>query len=517
MMTAMHSPTTLPTRVSSSVPDQVEALGWGAFEGLQTARPGLEVDTAWCERRSFAAKVGERLVERGVGGRVDVVLGFGDRAEFGVPTLRRAAAAFASSTGNAKTLALDLSGITSLGIGVGQAVQAALEGFWGARYRFTSYKADDPDPDPIDSLTIVVASEEVTDAERGLERGCVIADATRLARDLSNEPAGALTPSQLAEVAVEVAERSGLEATILDEAAIADAGLGGLLGVAAGSSQPPRLIKLVYEPADIDARKGLDGRVPTVALVGKGITFDSGGLSIKTAEGMKPMKTDMSGAAAVIATLGACRALGVGVRVIGIAPTTENMPGGGAIKPGDVLRIRNGKTIEVLNTDAEGRLVLADGLSLAAEENPDAVIDVATLTGACVIALGRRIAGLMGNDDRLLSAVHAASERAGEPSWRLPLPEAYRPEIDSEVADMKNTARPGSGGALAAGLLLEEFVADRPWAHLDIAGPARAEEDSGEIRKGSTGFGVRTLLEVLRTYEPLGSPAQGSTGRKVVP
>jgi len=514
MMAAMHAPLTLPTEVARSVPDRVEAVGWGAFEGLETARPGLELDVAWCEQRRFKAKLGGTLIAPGEGGRVDVVLGFGNRQRLGATTLRLAAAAFASSTGEAKTVALDLTGISKLGIGAEQAVEAAIEGFWGARYRYTRYHAGDPDP--LESLTIVVAAEEVHSAERGLERGRVIADATRLARDLSNEPAGALTPVQLAEVAVEIAERGGLEATVLDEAAIAEAGLGGLLGVAAGSVQSPRLIKLVYEPSAALACKRPDGSIPTVALVGKGITFDSGGLSLKTPEGMLTMKTDMSGAADVIATLGACRALGVGVRVVGFAPTTENMPGGRATKPGDVLKIRNGKTIEVVNTDCEGRLVLADGLSLAAEEDPDAIVDVATLTGACAVALGSRIAGLMGNDDRLLSAVHAASERAGEATWRLPLPEAYRVDIDSEVADMKNQGKRW-GGALTAALLLQEFVADRPWAHLDIAGPSRSDEDSGELRKGATGFGVRTLLEFLCSYEPLNSPAAGAAGGKVVP
>jgi len=515
MMARMQSPSTLPTEVSSATPDHLEAVGWGAFEGLETARSGLELDVAWCKRRRFEAKIGERLIQPGDGGRANVVLGLGERQLLGATTLRRAGAAFAISTGDAKTVALDLTGISSLGIGAERAVEAAIEGFWGARYRFSRYHAGDPEP--LESLTIVVASDEVRAAERGLEIGLVIADATRLARDLGNEPAGALTPAQLAEVAIEVAERGGLEATILDEAGIVDARLGGLLGVAAGSFQPPRLIKLVYEPAETEAERRADGSVPTVALVGKGITFDSGGLSLKTTDGMMAMKTDMSGAAAVIAALGACRALGVGVRVVGIAPTTENMPGGRAVKPGDVLEIRNGKTIEVLNTDAEGRLVLADGLSLAVEEGPDAIIDLATLTGACVVALGNKIAGLMGNDDRLISAVHAASERAGEATWRLPLPDAYRSDIDSEIADMKNTAKPRSAGALTAGLLLQEFVADRPWAHLDIAGPSRSDEDSGELRKGSTGFGVRTLLELLRGYEPLDSPAAGAAGRRVVP
>jgi len=515
MMTGMHTPSTLPTDVSDSVADQVEAVGWGAFEGPTPVRPDRELDIVWCERRHFVGKLGETLVGPGAGGRIDVVVGLGDRSSFGATTLRRSAASFASSIGDAKTAALELTGLAELGIPARHAVEAAIEGFWGARYRYRRYHAGDPDL--LESLTIVVASDDLAEAARGLERGVVIADATRLARDLSNEPAGACNPAQLAEVAIEVAERGGLSATILDEEAIAQARLGGLLGVAAGSSQPPRLIKLVYEPSDTDARRRPDGSVPTVVLVGKGITFDSGGLSLKSADGMMAMKTDMSGAAAVIAALGACRALGVGVRVIGFAPTTENMPGGRAIKPGDVVEIRNGKTIEVLNTDAEGRLVLADGLSLAVEENPDAIIDLATLTGACVVALGRRIAGLMGNDDRLIAAVHAASERAGEATWPLPLPEVYRSDIDSEVADMKNTGRPGAGGALTAGLLLQEFVGDRPWAHLDIAGPSRSDEETGELRKGSTGFGVRTLLELLGSYEPLDSPAAGAAGRKVVP
>jgi leucyl aminopeptidase len=513
MMARMYSPLTLPTQVAPSAPASVEALGWGVLEGLETARPGLDVDIAWCERRLFKAKAGASLVAAGEGGRADVLLGFGPRAGLGTAALRKAGAAFAAATGGAKTAALDLTGVSALGVGAEEATQAAIEGFWGARYRFTRYHAGDPDP--LESLTIVAGTQEVPSVERGLERGRVIADATRLARDLSNEPAGALTPAQLGEVAVEVAERGGLEVTILDEDAIAKAGLGGLLGVAAGSVQAPRLIKLVYEPSADQACKRADGSVPTVALVGKGITFDSGGLSLKTPEGMLTMKTDMSGAADVIATMGACRALGVGVRVVGFAPTTENMPGGRATKPGDVLKIRNGKTIEVVNTDCEGRLVLADGLSLAVEEEPDSIVDLATLTGACVVALGQRIAGLMGNDDRLIAALRAASERAGEATWPLPLAEVYRADIDSEVADMKNQGK-RAAGSLTAALLLQEFVADRPWAHLDIAGPSRSEEDAGEFRKGATGFGVRTLLEFLGSYEPLNSPAAGAAGGKVV-
>ncbi|HKY75796.1 MAG TPA: M17 family metallopeptidase, partial [Acidimicrobiia bacterium] len=260
-------------------------------------------------------------------------------------------------------------------------------------------------------------------------------------------------------------------------------------------------VKLTYTPK---------GKVTgTVALVGKGITFDSGGLSLKTADGMETMKTDMSGAAAVIGTMSVLRQAGVQTKVIAFVPTTENMPGGRAIKPGDVLKIRNGKTVEVLNTDAEGRLILADGLSLAVEEKPDAIIDLATLTGACVVALGMKIAGLMGNDDAWIGQVRDAADRVGEPMWPLPLPQEYRKDLDSEIADLKNITGGRGGGALTAGLFLAEFAGDIPWAHLDIAGPARASADDGYIGKGGTGFGVRTLVEVLSTFEkPKAGPAK---------
>jgi leucyl aminopeptidase len=373
-----------------------------------------------------------------------------------------------------------------------------VEGIALAAYQFTAYKGE-AKPSRLQRVSVV--GEEVSQLGAGAARGARIAEAVSMARDLVNEPAGAMTPRRLADVARDLADRHGLAVTVLDEVAIISEGLGGLAGVAQGSEEPPRLIELVYQPSAPAPGVG-DGHVPTVALVGKGITFDSGGLSIKTADGMMTMKTDMSGAAAVLATMSALADLAVGTKVIAIVPTTENMPGGRAIKPGDVLKIRNGKTIEVLNTDAEGRLVLADGLSLATEARPDAIVDLATLTGACVVALGRQIAGLMGNNDDLVGQVRAASERAGELVWHLPLPDEYRKGIESEVADMKNISSPaGAGGALTAGLILGEFVDGVPWAHLDIAGPSRADTDEGYTRKGGTGFGVRTLIELLSQFE----------------
>jgi leucyl aminopeptidase len=317
-----------------------------------------------------------------------------------------------------------------------------------------------------------------------------VAAAVRLARDLVNEPAGSLTPSRLADVARAAAGDGAISLTVLDERGARAAGLGGLLGVARGSDQPPCLLELLYEP------RGAAAATPTVAFVGKGITFDSGGLSLKTAQGMMTMKTDMSGAAAVLAAMTAIGKLGAPVRVLGLCPVTENMPGGAAIKPGDVLRIRNGKTVEVLNTDAEGRLVLADALCLAVEAGVDAIVDLATLTGAVSTALGRSVAGLLGRDEGWLGEVRAAAVRAGESVWPLPLPDEYRKDIDSDVADIRNTGGSNPAGTIIAGLFLEEFTGGLPWAHLDIAGTARSESEDGYVTKGGTGFGVRTLVEL---------------------
>ena len=292
-----------------------------------------------------------------------------------------------------------------------------------------------------------------------------------------------------------MAKEKGLTAKVMDEAAIKNAGFGGLLGVNRGSDHPPRFVELTYRP------KGK--AKATLALVGKGITFDSGWLSIKPWQGMSEMKTDMGGAAAVIGAMSALSSLAPKIRVKGYLPMTDNMLGGDATRPGDVLKIRNGKTIEVINTDAEGRLILADALSLASEANPDAIVDLATLTGACVVALGSDIAGLMGKNDAFLNQVEKAAKDAGEKVWQLPLPDEYKDLYKSPIADMKNISAGGYGGALTAGLILSEFVPEGiPWAHLDIAGPARADKDNAENVEGGTGFGVRTLIKLIQSFEP---------------
>jgi leucyl aminopeptidase len=473
---------------SRDLPDDVELLAVPVFADLSVpAGAPVELDNGFLRAAGFDGKVGKSRALPADDGTMVLAVGMGDKNKVDAEVFRRAAARLVSWTGPARRAATTL---LAAGPAVPGAAQAVAEGAALAAYRYNDFKSDGKH---VDLEQLVVVGGGGASLQKALDRGAAIAGAVNLARDLINGPAGSITPRKLAAVATDVAKRAGLTADILDEKAIKAARLGALAGVAAGSDEPARLIRLTYEPA---------GRARgTVALVGKGITFDSGGLSLKTADGMMTMKTDMSGAAAVIATMSVLGALGCKVRVIGIAPTTENMPGGAAIKPGDVLTARNGKTIEVLNTDAEGRLVLADGLSLATEAGVDAIVDLATLTGAQVVALGRKIAAVLGNNDAFVDQVSAAAARAGEGVWHLPLPDEYRRDIDSEVADMKNIGRPGQAGTLIAGLFLREFVDDTPWAHLDIAGPSRSDEDSGYLRRGATGFGVRTLIELLTTFE----------------
>jgi leucyl aminopeptidase len=353
-------------------------------------------------------------------------------------------------------------------------------------YQFLKYKRE-PAASKLGRVVVLGAANARVKA--GLQRGARVAEAVAWARDLVNEPAGAKAPDDIAAAARRVARASGLKVKVLAGPQLERERMGGVIGVGQGSDRPPRFVRLAYEPA---------GAERTIAFVGKGVVFDSGGLSIKTATGMEAMKTDMSGGAAVIAAMGALRDLGVKVRVVGYVPLVENMPSGKAIRPGDVLHMRNGKTVEVLNTDAEGRLILADALSYAVDEGADAIVDLATLTGACMVALGDKVAGLMGSDDAWIEEVLGAADRAGESVWHLPLPAEYRKLLDSEVADVRNVSTGGYGGALTAGLFLQEFTGDVPWVHLDIAGPARASADDGYNTKGGTGFGVRTLVELAR-------------------
>jgi leucyl aminopeptidase len=335
-------------------------------------------------------------------------------------------------------------------------------------------------------------------SQDGLRRGRLLAGATRLARDLANVPSDVKDPSWMAEQARRVADRSGLRVEVWDADRLAAGGFGALLAVGGGSARPPRLVRLDYVPDGTAAGRA---RRPVV-LVGKGITYDTGGLAIKPRESMVAMKTDMAGSAAVLAVLGACRELGVRRPVTGLLALAENSVSGSSYRPGDVVRHFGGRTSEILNTDAEGRLVLADALAYAAAVlDPDVLVDVATLTGAATLGLGRRYAPLYATDERLATALQTAGEAAGERLWRMPLVEDYRPALDSGVADLSHVSsdRKLGGGSITAALFLREFTAGRRWAHLDIAGTGRSEKDDQEISRGATGFGARLLLRWLET------------------
>jgi leucyl aminopeptidase len=351
-------------------------------------------------------------------------------------------------------------------------------------YSFRRYRRE---PAPDASITLLADASYAADAARRAE---VLAAAVTLVRDLVNTAPSDLVPADLADVADQVAADSGLAITVLDEHALADGGYGGILGVGSGSVHPPRLVRLEYAP---------DGAEKTLVLAGKGITFDSGGLSLKPAKSMESMKADMSGAAAVLGAMQAIAALGVQVRVVGYLPIAENMPSGTAQRPSDVITIHGGTTVEVTNTDAEGRLVLADALAASAADSPDLLIDAATLTGSQVTALGPLVGGVMANDDALRDAVVDAAGRAGEAMWPMPLPDELRKGLDSAVADLVNLPQDSRlGGMLVAGLFLREFVPNGArWAHLDIAGPAfNQRAPHGYTPKGGTGAATRTLVQI---------------------
>ncbi|HUC56467.1 MAG TPA: leucyl aminopeptidase [Streptosporangiaceae bacterium] len=355
---------------------------------------------------------------------------------------------------------------------------ALLGSYYFGRYRANGH--DEPE------LTVVTAAEGAAQAARRAE---IIAMAVNLVRDLVNTSPSDLYPESMAAEAERIARAAGLDVEVLDEKALADGGYGGIGGVGQGSAHPPRLVRLAYSHSDA---------TKTVVFAGKGITFDSGGLSLKPAKGMETMKSDMSGAAAVLAALQAIAALRPAVNVVGYLPLAENMPGGHAQRPSDVITIFGGTTVEVLNTDAEGRLVLADALARSAADSPDLLVDVATLTGAQVVALGKRVAAVMGNDDDTRDGIVNSAARAGEAMWPMPLPEELRRGLDSKVADLANVAPDRDGGMLTAGLFLREFVPDGVrWAHLDIAGPSfNSGEAYGYTPKGGTGSATRTLIQV---------------------
>jgi leucyl aminopeptidase len=372
--------------------------------------------------------------------------------------------------------------------------QAVIEGLTLSEFNAGSYKTSDVPPGKPPIWTIVMAggpADRESAVIAAVQRGRLLGESSNLAREMANEPSNTLTPREFARRAEALVSGCGLGFEVLDEKRIEELGMGMLLGVARGSNEPPRLMVLRHSPSGAPA-------APVLGLVGKGITFDTGGISLKPADGMERMKDDMAGGSAVVCAMRAIAILNAPIRVIGVVPTTENMPGGRAIKPGDVLKSAEGKTVEVINTDAEGRLILGDGLWYARQLGATHLVDVATLTGAIVTALGKLTSGLFGTPQAWLDLVRRVADRAGDRTWPMPLFEDYREQIKSEIADMANTGgRPA--GSVTAALFLKEFTGGLPWAHIDIAGTAWAEDSKPYLPKGPSGVAVRTLVELAFT------------------
>jgi leucyl aminopeptidase len=426
-----------------------------------------------------------------------VVVGLGLQEKMHSRVIRRASATAArhlQQTG-AHQIVLALHS-EEFGIDLEEAVRAEVEGALLGLYTFKKYKQSGANGNGQGISKINLLASNANDAilNQAMKHGIALAEATNFARDLVNEPPNVLTPSELANRASVMAKQFGLECEILDRPEMEELGMGGLLGVAQGSAEPPKFIILRYRGASQSRGKG-------IALVGKGITFDTGGISLKQAERMHEMKADMAGAAAVMGAMYAIAALKPGINVTALVPTTENMPGGTAYRPGDILRIMNGKTIEIVNTDAEGRLVLADALSYAVKDGLSPIIDVATLTGAISIALGSVMSGMFCNDQALSNQIIAAGEVAGEKFWPMPLDEEYEEDIQSDIADILQTGGRAASSVKAA-KILEHFVGDAQWAHLDIAGTDFTNTNRPYQERGATGVAVRTLAEfVLRRAE----------------
>jgi leucyl aminopeptidase len=425
----------------------------------------------------------ERLILAGLGKRADVTL---DR-------LRQAAgkaAPYARASG-ARNFAFVTDG---LGLDPQEAAQALTEGSVLGLYRFLKYKTNEENDrkKEVEEITFLTETASLVRAmQKGVSTGEVIAGSTAMARDMVSHPSADMTPTVIAGIARDIAKKHKLRLQVLEKNRMQRLGMGALLGVASGSAQPPKFIVLEY-------RGG--GKKPFIALVGKTVTFDSGGISLKPPENMDRMKDDMSGGAAVLGAVRSAAALGLPLNIVGLLPATENMPGGSAYKPGDVLTTLSGQTIEIINTDAEGRLILSDALAYACTYKPAVIIDIATLTGACRVALGQEAIGMLGNDEKLKQKMREAGEKTGERVWEMPLWEGYYDLIKSDIADMKNTGG-RDGGMITAAALLSKFVQKYPWVHFDIAPTAWTEKDRAYTPKGATGIGVRLLTQFLRDFK----------------
>jgi len=487
---------------SSPASLETDLLVVPAFDGeaLTDSMPALNEATGGEVGRALASgEIRGRLYECFVtpaqgwkAGRVAVV-GAGKAADFDTERLRKVAAA-AALVARGRRLAR-VAFLLRGQLPAAHAVQAVAEGLILAGFSVDQYKSGERFGPAAAELVIAAPGQEaaVPDLEKAVERGRILGEASNLARSFANEPSNVLTPRVFAERASTAAREAGLAVEVLDEQAIERLGMGLLLGVARGSVEPPRLLVLRHEPSGAPAK-------PVLGLVGKGVTFDTGGISIKPADGMERMKDDMAGGAAVIAAMRAIAQLRAPIRVVGVVPMTENMPGGRATKPGDILTGASGKTVEVLNTDAEGRLILGDALWYAQQLGATHLVDVATLTGACVVGLGKIVSGLFGRPEAWRDTVNAVANRAGDRCWPMPLYDEYFDQMRSEIADMVNSGG-RAGGACTAAAFLKEFAGGLPWAHMDIAGTAWADEAKPFQPKGPIGVAVRALAELPFTYE----------------
>jgi leucyl aminopeptidase len=421
-----------------------------------------------------------------------LLVGLGKPEAFTIDALRQASATAATVTRRLGVSSVALVPPAS-DVEPGEVGQALTEGAFLGLYTLKKYKtaSENEEKDNLRELSILASGSTMQRAlESGVQRGQILAEAVNMARDLSNSPGNEVNPSYLAKQAQEIAAKTTLRCHVLDVDGIREHQMGCLLGVAQGSEQPPAFIILEHAP------KGTQEK--PIVLVGKGLTFDSGGISIKPAANMEDMKMDMSGGAAVLGTMQALAQLGYPRRVVGLVPSSENLPSGNAVKPGDILRAMSGKTVEVINTDAEGRLILADALAYAVQElKPACIIDLATLTGAVVVALGSQATGMMGTDKAMMDRLRTAGDYSAERVWELPLFEEYSKQIKSDFADIKNVSSGREAGSIIGGAFLKEFVGDTPWVHLDIAGTAWTRENKPYVPKGATGVGIRLLVKAL--------------------